>query len=584
MSLGGHQVLQQPPPLAPLAMPPNNIAVPMPPGAPAHPPIHPPPGVTKVTAKYATHPGQDLQQQLLELGRALKAIRDLKSGAASPLTLGGVPRTQPVLPQVSTEEQWARIVDPSKPEQSAYMIMRHLNANNGNTTGLAARLNTSQHLSIIPHLEEPAKAKVRDEVLNLVLKSLTTANDNHVNAAGMLSELVNLQLVVLSGVASTLEALLQDATTRKAACAVLGKLAQQSQNPSNQTRAALNHLSPLIARIDDPELEYDVVYINRAMGWKTPRASLTHGRTLTTPHKGAIISSAFFPQRDEFVTGGADGVICVWGPPSNGDTPSTTFNLPSATIPCSMDASPQGHLLAVAVASLDGKTPQIQLYPVLDIAKWGPAQKINRPIGSVVTSIKCLSSRSAGICLSERSSKGSNNLLFFALPGDTVVRDIPEAHTDYVTCLATSAESDTVVLSGSRDKTVRLWDTRNSKPSVATLAGHSMCVTTVSTVRDLVATGSLDRNLCIWDIRKLQKPVMSKTLSAPILKVHCGQQPTAVVATTNSISALTLDPLEVQDITPNVCYHELRQNNETSVVFAAGEGSVVDMYSLRLTS
>ena len=534
------------------------------------------------------HPMQQQQQQQ-RYGPGQQVMPHPQQQQGRPVT--NSPPSQPIPNQRSQQQQqspllnvpqevdWGRLIDTNRPQQTAVMISRNLHANAGTIPALARKMTSPQHLAIIPHLEEPFRGKLRDEILQLVLKSLTSGGNEYLEAAGMLAELVNLQLVVLTGVASTLENLLQDPSTRKAACAVLGKLSMQAQNNA-ALRAATKHLAAVVSSVDDPELEYDISYITRTMGWKQPRVTLNHVRSIETPHKGSVISTAFFQQRDELVTGGSDGTVCVWGAPSFGDVPSSTFNLPQHSIPCSMDGAPRGNFLAVAVASLDSRAPQVHLYPVVELGKYGAAHKVNRPIGSAITGVKCLSIRNSAFCISERSAKGTHNIIFYSNAGDAVVRDIPEAHSDYITCQATSIDNETMLLTGSRDGTVKLWDTRAPKPQASNLSYHKSAVTSISTVRDVVATGSLDRKVALWDIRKLSAPTMEKKFCVPVLRVSCGVNATAVVSTTTTISVLTLDPLEVQDIQTNVCYHELRQNTETSVVFAAGEGQLVDMYSL----
>ena len=65
-----------------------------------------------------------------------------------------------------------------------------------------------------------------------------------------------------------------------------------------------------------------------------------------------------------------------------------------------------------------------------------------------------------------------------------------------------------VVVSGSFDKTIRLWDARTRKPIGAPLTGHTDYVTSVAfgAIDDLpvVISGSWDNTIRLWDARTLE--------------------------------------------------------------------------------
>ena len=75
-------------------------------------------------------------------------------------------------------------------------------------------------------------------------------------------------------------------------------------------------------------------------------------------------------------------------------------------------------------------------------------------------------------------------------------------HEDWVVSVSFSPDGSRIV-SGSRDKTVRIWDAATGVLLI-TLAGHEDVVESVSFSPDgyCVVSGSRDKNMCIWVVAK----------------------------------------------------------------------------------
>jgi WD40 repeat protein len=85
-----------------------------------------------------------------------------------------------------------------------------------------------------------------------------------------------------------------------------------------------------------------------------------------------------------------------------------------------------------------------------------------------------------------------------------------EGHSDYVWSVAFSYDGSRVV-SGSSDKTIRIWDVETGKTVMGPLEGHSEAILSVAFSNDgsRVVSGSSDKTIRIWDI-EAGKTVMGR--------------------------------------------------------------------------
>ena len=445
-------------------------------------------------------------------------------------------------------------------------------------------------MHIVVKLEEKLRAKVRDDVLQHVLKSLTSSgSDPSPLAAAMMVEMVKLDLVLLKGVATTLEMLLKDKHSRRAAIAVLGKLSEQ--HPANEAvNRATSHLQTLVLQVADPTYDYDVITICRNFGWKCgSKASLVHLKTITASPHQRILSSAYFPGRDELATGGSEGNVAIWGSPSFGDVPAAQFTLTGPGniwySPVGMDASPKGSALAVACVASRTLAPVIKLFLCSESGVWSLGDTVNRTPNTIMTAIKAVSTRIGGLCVAESTEQEGelvhDVVLFGGNSATSETRKLARAHSDYITVVTSSAENENWLLTGSRDTLVKVWDTRNGPGTspAHSLQHHTDTITSIAAVRDTLLTASLDNMLCLWDTRKLKSPVTERPSPSPILRVACATGASVVVATTQSLSLLSLHPFHAHDVVPNVCYTEVRPNHDGSVIFATGDS--IDLYAIQ---
>jgi len=110
-----------------------------------------------------------------------------------------------------------------------------------------------------------------------------------------------------------------------------------------------------------------------------------------------------------------------------------------------------------------------------------------------------------------------------ARPSNSVI-----AHTAEVNCLSFNPFSEFLMVSGSADKTVGLWDLRNLKKKVHSFESHTdqiFCVEWSPFSETVFASGGADRRVNIWDLSKIgeeQDPEDAEDGPPELLFIHGG--------------------------------------------------------------
>ena len=81
-----------------------------------------------------------------------------------------------------------------------------------------------------------------------------------------------------------------------------------------------------------------------------------------------------------------------------------------------------------------------------------------------------------------------------------------DGHSDAINALSFNPAAETVVATGSADKSIGIWDLRNLKSKLHSLEGHRDSVTSLSWhphEEAVLGSASADRRIIFWDLSKV---------------------------------------------------------------------------------
>merc|ERR1712126_580698 len=97
-------------------------------------------------------------------------------------------------------------------------------------------------------------------------------------------------------------------------------------------------------------------------------------------------------------------------------------------------------------------------------------------------------------------------------------------HDGPINCIVLS-EDGSLLLTGSDDKTIRMWCTNAAKTEcIGTLSGHTKAVKCLSVFDNFVISGSVDTTVRKWDMTTLECVFVYRGHSGQIAKVICSPE------------------------------------------------------------
>lgn len=85
------------------------------------------------------------------------------------------------------------------------------------------------------------------------------------------------------------------------------------------------------------------------------------------------------------------------------------------------------------------------------------------------------------------------------------VASVGGEHRDAINSIAFNPASETILATGSADKTIGIWDLRNLKAKLHSLEGHTDSVQSIAWhpfEESVLASSSYDRKIMFWDLSR----------------------------------------------------------------------------------
>jgi periodic tryptophan protein 2 len=266
-------------------------------------------------------------------------------------------------------------------------------------------------------------------------------------------------------------------------------------------------------------------------------------------HLGDVTSLAFHPKSTLIATGSNDNKVKVWN--SHSGTCLVTFNEHIQTITGVEFVPPLGY--AIVSSSGDGTIK------AFDLTNFRMFRSFSCPNS---TKLVCLAVNTTGevIC----SCSNDKSRIFLWNFNNAQLMDVLEGHQAPISCLAFGlAKKTTLLVSGSWDNTVRLWDIHGSSSSVESL-NHNYNVVALAIRPDgaqLVSSTS-EGQLNIWGIQE------GELLG--IIENRCDVDRKSVVS----------DFLSENNFIASQCFTSLAYFTDGTFLIAGGRSEYVFIYNL----
>ncbi|EPY19562.1 G-protein (beta)-like protein [Strigomonas culicis] len=444
-------------------------------------------------------------------------------------------------------------------------------------------------IDIIKHIPSPLKDKLKAEIVREAMEFLSKSRYLDCSRlpiipyAETLAAMTQADLLNVRSAIVTITQMVRLDTTRTAGITCLGKLVEMAFEKIRQCDMQIfETINAALAYAQrDDFFVYDLEYVISALGGSQNKSSLSLRRS-GTHHKSSILSLAYSgpgSTREIVVSSSADGSIATW----DGSGQLLQNVILSRHYASSLDLSSRGRALIVGTVGTKGDVPPaVIIYEAVHDNHWEERDAVEPKDAVFVTAVKSIRAATQLRYLVAVNTPAANPLLLY--DRKQLVQEYTN-HTDIITSVFVPPDRDTTVITGSRDCTVALYDTR-SRQRTATIKSHFNSVTALGIFgENCLFTGGLDKRVVVDDMRMLGHQPTCCDMDSAVLSLSVASPTQCAVSTLTGVHVINFSngnmlpaTSRADSGTQSSCYNSLVWNSNGSVLYAGGDSTTLDLY------
>lgn len=450
-------------------------------------------------------------------------------------------------------------------------------------------------ISLLSRLPESQQTKVKSDIVERAMNFLSTprrldcSRSTLLPYAEVLAALTKSEMLNVHSVVVALMHMIRLDITRSAGITCLGKMVEVAHELllGRLDQHTLNTLRSTVAfaQQDDTFL-YDVEYIMEPFGWSQTEKFINFAvRRSGAHHTSAILALAYggsAGSREAVVTSSVDGTIGTWD-----QSGVLAENLVlSRHYASSMDFANRGRTLIVGtVGRYVSVPPAIVLYSAdsgyNEESNWQESAGAEPQGARFITTVRSLRNVGSLRYCCGATTAATNCMILY--DGTQVVQEHND-HNDIISAMHVIPEKDGIVVTGSRDCSVMVYDLRMAQNTTTSAHRHYSTVTSIGSCGDYLFTSGLDRRVVVHDLRMMGQGMATRELDSAVLSLSVNSNMVCAASTMTGIhlinfanSAMPTCRADGGRMSPR--YNAIAWNAQGDVLYAGGDSNNLDMFT-----